>query len=138
MRTFVWISGAALALSALPATAGQAVTAARPATGEAEKPSEKDMAALMQAMFEVEPLTAEQRDRLPQAARKSLRALTGTARWTWITGNHDREILDRCGGEQADEALVDGLVAPGHPSTPGYNDPQYPIEGRVPATGPAA
>ena len=30
----------------------------------------------------------------------------------------------------ADEALVDGLVAAGHPSTPGYNDPQYPIEGR--------
>lgn len=29
-----------------------------------------------------------------------------------------------------DEALVDGLVAPGHPSTPGYNDPQYPLEGR--------
>jgi aryl-alcohol dehydrogenase (NADP+) len=30
-----------------------------------------------------------------------------------------------------DEALVDRLVSPGHPSTPGYNDPQYPIEGRV-------
>ncbi|TPQ30026.1 NADP-dependent oxidoreductase [Bradyrhizobium guangdongense] len=29
-----------------------------------------------------------------------------------------------------DEALVDGLVTPGHPSTPGYNDPAYPIEGR--------
>ena len=31
-----------------------------------------------------------------------------------------------------DEALIDRLVSPGHPSTPGYNDPQYPIEGRVP------
>ncbi len=31
-----------------------------------------------------------------------------------------------------DEALIERLVAPGHPSTPGYNDPQYPIEGRVP------
>ena len=31
-----------------------------------------------------------------------------------------------------DEALVDRLVAPGHPSTPGYNDPAYPLEGRVP------
>ena len=31
-----------------------------------------------------------------------------------------------------DEALIDRLVPPGHPSTPGYNDPQYPIEGRVP------
>jgi len=30
-----------------------------------------------------------------------------------------------------DEALVDGLVAAGHPSTPGYNDPAYPLEGRV-------
>ncbi|MBL6077588.1 aldo/keto reductase [Belnapia sp. T18] len=34
-----------------------------------------------------------------------------------------------------DEALVDRLVPPGHPSTPGYNDPQYPIEGRVPVAG---
>jgi aryl-alcohol dehydrogenase (NADP+) len=34
-----------------------------------------------------------------------------------------------------DEALVNRLVAPGHPSTPGYNDPQYPIEGRIAATG---
>jgi aryl-alcohol dehydrogenase (NADP+) len=30
-----------------------------------------------------------------------------------------------------DEALVDRLVPSGHPSTPGYNDPQYPIEGRI-------
>jgi aryl-alcohol dehydrogenase-like predicted oxidoreductase len=29
-----------------------------------------------------------------------------------------------------DEALVDSLVAPGHPSTPGYNDPAYPLDGR--------
>lgn len=29
-----------------------------------------------------------------------------------------------------DETFVDALVTPGHPSTPGYNDPQYPIEGR--------
>ena len=32
-----------------------------------------------------------------------------------------------------DEMLVDSLVTPGHPSTPGYNDPQYPFFGRVPA-----
>lgn len=32
----------------------------------------------------------------------------------------------------ADEALVDGFVKTGHPSTPGYNDPNYPIEGRFP------
>jgi len=29
-----------------------------------------------------------------------------------------------------DEALVDSLVRPGHPSTPGYNDPNYPPTGR--------
>ena len=29
-----------------------------------------------------------------------------------------------------DEALVDSLVRPGHPSTPGYNDPAYPMAGR--------
>jgi aryl-alcohol dehydrogenase-like predicted oxidoreductase len=34
-----------------------------------------------------------------------------------------------------DEALVDRLVAPGHPSTPGYNDPAYPLEGRVSRAG---
>ena len=33
-----------------------------------------------------------------------------------------------------DEALIDRLVTPGHPSTPGFNDPAYPIEGRVPRT----
>jgi aryl-alcohol dehydrogenase-like predicted oxidoreductase len=32
-----------------------------------------------------------------------------------------------------DEALVDSLVTPGHPSTPGYNDPQYPFFGRITA-----
>ncbi|AVT19929.1 NADP-dependent oxidoreductase [Paracidovorax avenae] len=30
-----------------------------------------------------------------------------------------------------DEALVDGMVAPGHPSTPGYSDPAYPSPPRV-------
>jgi aryl-alcohol dehydrogenase-like predicted oxidoreductase len=29
-----------------------------------------------------------------------------------------------------DERFIDGLVAPGHTSTPGYSDPGYPIEGR--------
>ena len=45
---------------------------------------------------------------------------------------HWRGYLDALGHEftPADEALIDRLVAPGHPSTPGYNDPQYPIEGR--------
>ena len=29
-----------------------------------------------------------------------------------------------------DEALVDSWVRPGHPSTPGYTDPAYPLDGR--------
>lgn len=29
-----------------------------------------------------------------------------------------------------DEALIDAMVVTGHPSTPGFNDPAYPIEGR--------
>jgi aryl-alcohol dehydrogenase-like predicted oxidoreductase len=29
-----------------------------------------------------------------------------------------------------DEALIDSLVRPGHPSTPGYTDPAYPLNGR--------
>ena len=34
-----------------------------------------------------------------------------------------------------DEALIDHLVPIGHPSTPGYNDPAYPLEGRKPIIG---
>jgi aryl-alcohol dehydrogenase (NADP+) len=34
-----------------------------------------------------------------------------------------------------DEALIDRLVPIGHPSTPGYSDPQYPIRGRPTFTG---
>ena len=34
-----------------------------------------------------------------------------------------------------DEALVDRLVTPGHPSSPGYNDPAYPLEGRLSRAG---
>jgi aryl-alcohol dehydrogenase (NADP+) len=34
-----------------------------------------------------------------------------------------------------DEAIANGLVVPGHASTPGFNDPAYPVEGRFPAVG---
>lgn len=36
-----------------------------------------------------------------------------------------------------DEALVDSLVATGHPSTPGFTDPGHPVEGRVARSAPA-
>ncbi len=49
-------------------------------------------------------------DRLPEDARARLRALTGAADWTWITGNHDPVVADHCGGRVVAEAVVDGLV----------------------------
>nr|WP_316642906.1 aldo/keto reductase [uncultured Roseateles sp.] len=46
------------------------------------------------------------------------------AQWTDYLGALD------CVISAEDEALVDSLVRPGHPSTPGYTDPVYPPEGR--------
>lgn len=37
--------------------------------------------------------------------------------------------------EADDEAFIDARVAVGHPSTPGYSDPAYPVEGRVALKG---
>lgn len=44
-----------------------------------------------------------------------------------------REYLGACGQPwyQEDEEFLDRMVAPGHPSTPGYTDPKYPVRGRV-------
>ena len=39
-------------------------------------------------------------------------------------------VLD-CELDEEDEALIDSLVPPGHPSTPGYSDPAYPCYGRI-------
>ena len=49
-------------------------------------------------------------DRLSDDAQAQLRALTSKSEWTWITGNHDAGMIDRCGGAVVDEALVDGIV----------------------------
>ncbi|MCP3735099.1 ligase-associated DNA damage response endonuclease PdeM [Sphingomonas sp. RP10(2022)] len=49
-------------------------------------------------------------DRLPAEAQVRLRALTQALRWTWITGNHDPAIKDRCGGDTVEQAEVDGLI----------------------------
>ncbi|MBT9503872.1 MAG: aldo/keto reductase [Burkholderiaceae bacterium] len=46
------------------------------------------------------------------------------AQWTDYLGALD------CAISAEDEALVDSLVRPGHPSTPGYTDPAYPLNGR--------
>ena len=62
-------------------------------------------------------------DRLPAEARDTLVGLTARTRWTWITGNHDPAIADRCGGALIDEAVVDGLVLR-HEAEPGEVRPE--------------
>ncbi|KTF67998.1 ligase-associated DNA damage response endonuclease PdeM [Sphingomonas sp. HT-1] len=49
-------------------------------------------------------------ERLPAEARATLTALTGGLAWHWITGNHDRVLVDSCGGVVHAEAEVDGLM----------------------------
>ena len=53
------------------------------------------------------------------------------------TVDHWQGYLDALDHEftAEDEALVDSLVPPGHPSTPGYIHPSYPPLGRRPLTG---
>jgi aryl-alcohol dehydrogenase-like predicted oxidoreductase len=46
------------------------------------------------------------------------------AQWVDYGGALDCVITEE------DEALVNRLVSPGHPSTPGFNDPAYPLNGR--------
>jgi aryl-alcohol dehydrogenase-like predicted oxidoreductase len=47
------------------------------------------------------------------------------AQWQEYVDGIDKTLDD------ADEAFIDSLVRPGHPSTPGYNDPRYPFFGRI-------
>ena len=49
-------------------------------------------------------------ERLPEDVRARLTALTARLRWVWITGNHDAAMVDPCGGEVREEAVLDGLV----------------------------
>ena len=62
-------------------------------------------------------------DRLPDAARAALKALTGSLRWVWITGNHDAALAGDIGGEIVEEALVDGLLLR-HEADPGESRPE--------------
>ncbi|HEU0043837.1 ligase-associated DNA damage response endonuclease PdeM [Sphingomonas sp.] len=62
-------------------------------------------------------------ERLSPRARATLTGLTAGTRWTWITGNHDPVIADRCGGELAPAAVVDGLVLR-HEAEPGETRPE--------------
>ncbi|HVF82576.1 MAG TPA: ligase-associated DNA damage response endonuclease PdeM [Sphingomicrobium sp.] len=49
-------------------------------------------------------------DRLPEAARSMLLALTAKLDWLWILGNHDPGFANHCGGRLAEEVYVRGLT----------------------------
>ena len=51
------------------------------------------------------------------------------AQWTEYLGALDH------GFTAEDEALIDALVPAGHPSTPGFTDPSYPVTGRLARSG---
>jgi aryl-alcohol dehydrogenase-like predicted oxidoreductase len=121
--------------------------------GIASAPPEGSRAArrdtrIMQTEFRPESLALAQR--MAEHARRRGRTPTQLALgWIWnnalvngVIGGPKtlaqwREYLDALDApfDAEDEAFVSGLVAPGHASTPGYNDPQYPIAGRVARTG---
>lgn len=61
--------------------------------------------------------------RLDGGARALLATLTARTDWTWIVGNHDSVIDDRCGGVVRGEALVDGMVLR-HEADPGDHRPE--------------
>lgn len=48
-------------------------------------------------------------ERLTEASRTRLHALTALVDWTWITGNHDPDVTGVGGLSRAD-ALIDGIV----------------------------
>jgi len=99
---------------------------------------------LMETEFRAESLAIA--EKLEAHAKKTGRTPTQFAlAWLWanrivssvIAGPRTlaqwREYVDAIGTpwDAEDEALVDSLVRPGHPSTPGYSDPQYPFFGRI-------
>jgi aryl-alcohol dehydrogenase-like predicted oxidoreductase len=98
---------------------------------------------IMETEFRAESLAIA--DKLEAHAKKTGRTATQFAlAWLWanrivssvIGGPRTlaqwQEYIDAIGTpwHAEDEALVDSLVRPGHPSTPGYSDPQYPFFGR--------
>ncbi|MGI9405370.1 MAG: ligase-associated DNA damage response endonuclease PdeM [Hyphomicrobiaceae bacterium] len=56
---------------------------------------------------------------LNQADRVTLGALQRKRTWIWITGNHDPEICDCLGGEEADQVALDELTFRHEPDCPG-------------------
>ena len=99
---------------------------------------------MMETEFREESFVIAQK--LAEYAKKTGRTATQFAMaWTWanqivtsiIAGPRTMEqwndYVSAIGTSWSDddEAMVDSLVRPGHPSTPGYSDPQYPTFGRI-------
>jgi aryl-alcohol dehydrogenase-like predicted oxidoreductase len=99
---------------------------------------------MMETEFREESLAIAQI--LQAHAEKTGRTLTGFAlAWLWAnaivtsviagprTLDQWQDYVAAVGTKwhDEDEELVDSLVTPGHSSTPGYNDPQYPFHGRI-------
>ncbi|TKD49994.1 ligase-associated DNA damage response endonuclease PdeM [Sphingomonas baiyangensis] len=61
--------------------------------------------------------------RLPRPVQDGLRAIAARHRLTWITGNHDAGMVDRCGGAVADEAML-GDVVLRHEADPAETRPE--------------
>ena len=113
------------------------------AAPEGSRVARKDQR-MMETEFREESLAIAQK--LAIHAEKTGRTLTQFA-LAWLWGNQIitsviagprtfeqwRDYVGALGTTWSDddEALVDSLVAPGHPSTPGYSDPQYPFFGRI-------
>ena len=113
------------------------------AVPEGSRVARKD-ARMMETEFREESIAIAQK--LAAHAQKTGRTLTQLAlAWLWanriitsvIAGPRTfaqwRDYVGALGTKwnDDDEALVNSLVAPGHPSTPGYSDPQYPFFGRI-------
>ena len=118
-------------------------TGTRPASATGWLPS-SFLPVMKPGLVEMTPIAIAQK--LAAHAKKTGRTLSQFAlAWLWAneivtsviagprTFEQWRDYVDAVGTKWSDddEALVDSLVAPGHPSTPGYSDPQYPFFGRI-------
>lgn len=93
------------------------------------RPESLEMAQKIKAHAERRGFTAGQFATAWVLANRIVTSVIGGPR-TLDQWNDYYGALDR-GLDAEDEALIDSLVRPGHPSTPGYNDPRYPFFGRV-------
>ena len=99
---------------------------------------------MLETEFRKESLVAAQRIR-ERAEARGMSTVQFAVNWVLnnalvasvITGPRTLEQWENYAGALQhaftpdDEAFVDSLVAPGHPSTPGYNDPKVPVRGRL-------